>query len=203
MGKSSIRYRRVGVLSLLLLVGLGGCALSPQTVTLSPLIDVGVPQIGHGRVLALTVTDQRPRQSFGSRGGIYGATATIRPGGNVAQTLRRALAERLRAAGFRVVAGAASNGLQLAVQIHQIHYQIKQAQGLGGTLVNNVQVTVQINATVHSGSQSSSGQYQASSVRQVLGYPSAADNATMINVAVDRALRQLLQDPQLLSLLRQ
>ncbi len=184
-----------------MLLSLAGCALSPQTVTLSPLIDVGMPQIGRGQTLALAVIDKRPRQSFGSRGGIYGGTAVITPANNVAQTLRQALAERLHAAGFRVATGETGTPLGLVVQIRQIHYQIKQIQGLGGSLVNNVQVTVQLDAMVHNANQSSSGQYQASSVRQVLGYPSTADNAVMINHAVAGALRQLLQDPQLLGLL--
>lgn len=205
-GDQSSTRRSPAVIFFLLWLTAGaltGCALSPQTVTLSPLIDVGMPAIGHGRTLSLRVSDQRPQQAFGSRGGIYNGTALITPRNDVAQTLQRALAERLRAAGFRVVGSEETTPLGLAVQIQRIDYRVTQAQGLNGVLVNNAKVTAQLQATVHSGNRSSSGQYRASSVRQVLGYPSAAANDSMINDAVTEALRQLLQDPDLLALLRQ
>lgn len=194
---------RVGkwLLAMLLPIVLAGCALSPQTVTLTPLVDVGMPFTGHGRALELTVTDDRGQTVIGSRGGIYGDTALLTPRTDIAQTLRQALAERLSAAGFQVRPAQTTAPASLNVSLRQLHYQIGNPAGPAGSLLNDVRVEAVLEATARRDEQSRSAQYRASSVRRVLGYPSEADNEAMINESVDQTLRQLLQDPALLQLL--
>ncbi len=182
-----------------LCLALAGCALSPQTVSLLPIVDVAMPDIGRDRPLALIVSDRRASPVLGSRGGLYGDTALITPRNPVDQTVRRALAERLTAAGFRVQPAGATAPLTLDVQIQQLGYRLDSQPG---GLLNDARAEALLTATLSTGGQvRRSAQYRANSVRRVAGYPSEADNEALLNEVLGQSLRQLLQDPQLLSLL--
>jgi uncharacterized lipoprotein len=71
------------------------CALSPQTVTIYPILKLPSRDIGRGRTIALEVIDARPSQSFGVRGGIYRETSLINPSGEIKIPVRNALATTL------------------------------------------------------------------------------------------------------------
>ncbi|MFO1351606.1 MAG: YajG family lipoprotein [Gammaproteobacteria bacterium] len=178
---------------------LGACALSPQEVTVKPLVDVQSQPIGRDRLLSLEVIDRRPRQTFGARGGIYD-TAVIAPRGDVAQTVWQALAERLRADQFKVI-GAGEAPLAMRVELLRIEYLVNSAPAVGGPLVNEIRVNCAIQASIRNAARAVSGQYQANSARRQLGFPNAADNEAMLNEAIHHTLRQLLQDPAVLKLL--
>jgi uncharacterized lipoprotein len=187
-------------LSTLLLVS---CGLSPQSIALNPLVDVRAEPIGRGRVLMLTVTDQRPQPAFGTRGGVYD-TALIVPRTEVAQAIQRVLAERLRASGFKVLQGQ-QQGLELSmhVMIKSIDYVINEASAIGGPLINEVRVHAIIEAVVNNVGMIRSGNYQANSARRQVGYLSAPDNEIIINEVIAQVLKQLLQDQNILALLAQ
>lgn len=188
------------LLSIVLLVS-AGCALSPQTVTLSPLVDAAVPNIGRGRPLALAVTDERSSAVFGSRGGLYGDTALITPGDDVALSVRRALAERLTAAGFQVLPPGATAPHALSVDIRQLDYRLEIPSGLGGGMLHDARTEAVLDAVLTHPEGRHGARYRAGSVRRMVGYPDEADNAALLNEVVTQVLRQLLQDPRLLALL--
>jgi uncharacterized lipoprotein len=165
------------------------------------LVDVGVPAIGRNRPLALEVTDARDSPVFGSRGGLYGETALLTPRTEVAQSLRQALGERLAAAGFRIVTADTPDSVSLDVRIQQLDYRLDTPAGPGGGVVNDARAEAVLDAILTNAGRSHGARYQASSVRRVVGYPSEADNAALLNEVVAQSLRQLLQDPQLLALL--
>lgn len=199
---------RIRMIFMLVLASLMvGCGLSPQTVALRPVLNVPSPAIGQGRSLALVVVDRRATPAFGSRGGVYD-TALITPLTDVAAAVRKALAERLQASGFVIQATEAQNrvaaALALHVEINKIDYRII-GPAIGSPVVNDVQVKALLNATLRSANagRSLSGTYQAASFRRVAAYPSAADNADLLNKVVATALQQLLQDPKMIDLLRQ
>lgn len=202
--RASAKSSTAALWSALLLIVLlipTGCALSPQTVTLTPLVDAAVPAIGRGRPLALTVSDTRASPVFGSRGGLYGDTALIMPGDDVAGSVRRALAERLTAAGFRVLPAGATAPHALSVDIRQLDYRLETPPGLGSGMMHDARAEAILDAVLtHPGGQHGA-RYRAGSVRRVVGYPGEADNAALLNEVVAQSLRQLLQDPRLLALL--
>lgn len=172
-----------------------GCALSPQSVQVQPVLDVAVPALGRNRPLALEVVDQRPTPQFGARGGVY-TTALISPAGDVAAAVRRALAERLGAAQFQVLPTPAEAPLGLRVEILRVDYRAS-----GEPVVTEVRASAEVRALARNGTRSFTGQYRANSARQVVGPPGDADNQAIINEIITQALQRMLADQGLLDAL--
>lgn len=179
-----------------LLVLAPGCALSPQTVTLKPVVDAPSHPIGRGRELALEVVDLRPNPYFGSRGGIYGETALISPRVEVADTIRRALAERLTASQFVVTPPNPNAPLSIRVEIQRIDYIAS-----GQPIIDEVRTLAAIRAIVRNGDRTLTSQFQANSTRRVAGPPGEVQNETIINEVVEKVLQRLLQDGGIIELL--
>ena len=175
-----------------------GCALSPQSITLNPVLNVTVPPQAQTQTIVLKVLDLRPNKAFGTRGGVYD-TALITPRTDVAQTLYRVLAERLQNGNFQL--GASDNATlpMLEVRIERIDYGLTSV--IAGGLFNEIKVNALIQATAHNAGRALSGQYQAASTRRVSAYPSAQQNEALLNEVVGRALQSLLADQELLAVL--
>lgn len=175
---------------------LGGCALSPQTVMLTPLVDVAVPVSGQGRTLRLQVEDIDPDSALGVRGGIY-PTATVRPASPVDNAVRRALSERLSSAGFRIV--DTDHPIGLTVTVVELSYR---SVPIGtAASVNDIVVQAILDAEAYNPNRRYGARYRHHRTERVLGYPSATANETLINAVLSETLRQLLQDRALLQLL--
>lgn len=188
--------RTVSIILLVLGVFLGGCALSPQMVTLTPLVDAAVPITGHNRTLALRVVDARPDAVLGLRGGVY-PTATITANSPVDGSVRRALSERLSSVGFRIADGDHPRGL--TVNIIRLSYQADPV-GAGATL-NDIRVQATLEAEAYNPNRRHTARYRHQRVQRAIGYPSAAANEALINQVLADGLRQLLQDGALLDVL--
>ena len=109
---------------LALIIGLiiTACALSPQTVTIYPILQLPSRDIGRGRTIALEVIDARSSQSFGVRGGIYQETSVINPSGEIKVPVRNALATALHNYRFAVALPGVSAPLAMTVTIEDIRY---------------------------------------------------------------------------------
>ncbi len=175
-------------LAALLAVLAAGCALSPQTIGIHPVLDVAAPAIGHGRALALEVVDQRAAADFGARGGVY-ATATVAPRNEVAGAVRAALAERLQAMQFQLAPPGAAAPVQLRVEVLRIDYR-----ALGEPVVNEVRAGAEVRGVVRNAGFGFTGQYRANSARQVVGPPGGETNEAIVNEILSQALQRLLSD---------
>lgn len=182
------------IIVLLLISLLGGCALSPQTVVITPRIDVQSHPIGRGRALALEVVDQRPARHFGYRGGVY-ETAVISPHADVAQTIRQAIAERLRASQFEVTSPSDAP-LGMRVEIQRIDYV-----ATGEPVITEVRARAAIRVTIRNRERVLTSQYQANSARRVWGPPGESENEAIINEVIGQVLQRMLQDGAVLDLL--
>lgn len=180
----------------MLMIVFAGCAVSPQTVKFKPLIDAPSYPIGRGRDLVIQVVDKRPVQQFGYRGGIYD-TAQISPSNDVANMVRRALAERLSASDFVVKPPQAQAPLSMRVEIQAIEYTSS-----GSPLIDKVHVRCALRAITRNGANTLTTHYQIENLHRVLGFPSAAQNEAFLNEAMAQILRQLLQDKAVLNLLK-
>jgi uncharacterized lipoprotein len=180
---------------ILLVPMLNSCALSPQTIALNPVIDARSYPIGRGRELALEVVDKRPIQHFGKRGGVYD-TALIIPRTDVAQAVRRALAERLRASEFVITPPSSAAPLAMRVEIQRIDYMPGS-----DPIVNEVHTRAAIQVITRNEERIITSQYQASGVRQGVTRPSESENERILNKVVAQTLQLLLEDRAIWSLL--
>ena len=181
-----------------MLLGIGsGCALSPQTVALTPFINVASHPVGRDRKLALEVVDMRPSPAFGTRGGVYD-TAEITPRANVAQVVRQALAERLTASQFVVTAPNPGAPISMRVEILGIFYTAS-----GKPMITEVRAGATVRAITRNGKRTLTSQYEAKSVRQTVGAPSEAENETILNEVLAQALQRMMQDNSIWELLAQ
>jgi uncharacterized lipoprotein len=173
------------------------CALSPQTVTIYPTLQLPSRDVGRGRTIALEVIDARPSQSFGVRGGIYRETSVINPSGEIKVPVRNALATALRNYRFAVALPDVSAPLAMTVTIEDIRYTPS-----GAPLVNEVRANLALKALCRDGTRQYTGRYTARTSKQVLTAPSAEDNEEIINTVLSKGLESMMTDQGLLDFLR-
>ena len=186
------------LLLMFFLLAIQACALSPQSITLNPVLNVAVPTQAQTRTITLQVLDLRSNKAFGTRGGVYD-TALITPRLEVAQALYRALAERLQSANFQISDTDSTTLPRLEIRIERIDYGLTPV--IAGGLLNEIKVNALIRATVLNDNRVLSGQYQATSARRLNAYPSAQKNETLLNEVIGKALQSLLADQELIALL--
>ena len=99
-----------------------GCAFQQQAVRVSPELQVAESTIGAGRTVQLTVVDERPKSTLGTRGA-RGVGAELTLEGDLVATVRTAVEEGLRRHGFVPVATDAG-GRELRIEIRNLDYGI-------------------------------------------------------------------------------
>jgi uncharacterized lipoprotein len=180
---------------LALLLGLAGCALSPQVVELNPVVTAAdtVPAAS-GAALALQVVDTRGSGIIGHRGGVYSSTATISTAEDVTVPIRRTLADALTAAGYRVVEDDSTPALR--VEIARLDYTVREEK-----LTRTITTVAGLNAVYSKGNRTYTNSYTVTRNTEVLTAPGAAKNAELINATLKAAFQRLLGDSQLFGLI--
>lgn len=187
----------LGLSSCLVVAFLSGCALSPQTVRLAPVIDVAPRNIGSERQLAIEVIDARSRREFGARGGVYGDSSMLLPSNEITSPIRQALVSALLDYRFRVAQPGIELPLKLTVTVEDIRYTPS-----GSPLVRAVKTELRLRVQARNGARDYATEYTASTTREVLSAPSPEENERIINRVVSKGLERLLTDEQLLEFLR-
>lgn len=182
---------------LVLMALLISCAVSPQTITLKPFLDVPTHPIGRTRGLALEVVDLRPSNHFGSRGGIYD-TALIYPRTDAAQALYSVLAEHLKADGFTVVPPGNVEKIAMRVEILRIEYA-----AVNSGVTYEIRTKAAIRVMTRNGERILTSQYQANRTRQMFTLPGEEENEAIINQVVAETLERLFKDKAVIDLLSQ
>jgi uncharacterized lipoprotein len=174
----------------------GACALSPQTVDIAPSITTNPGTIGQGRRVALAVADARSHPELGTRGGVYGDTATLSPSGDVTVGVKKAVAEALVTQGFKVI-DAPPADLEMRLQVDELNYTAQ-----GAPVVRKVDTAAKVSVIVSRGSQQYTSNARITQSQEVLKAPEVAENQVMVNTTLSKALEKLLNDPGLMDFLR-
>jgi uncharacterized lipoprotein len=192
-GGTLSRYPALAGLALLL--GLAGCALSPQVVDINPVVKAAdtVPAAS-GAALALQVVDTRGSSVIGHRGGVYSRTATISTAEDVTGSIRRSLTAALTAAGYRVVEDDTTPALR--VEIARLDYTVRE-----GKLTRIITTVARLNAVYSKGNKTYTNSYTVTRNTEVLTAPGAVRNAELINSTLTAAFQRLLGDSQLFGLI--
>ena len=172
------------------------CALTPQSVTLRPKVEVAATSLGQGRTVGVTVVDERPRSIVGYRGvGTMGATITT--AGDPPSAVQAALADGLRRHGFNPVMGQIPEGRELRAEIRGLDYTLSQAI-FGSTL--RTESTLKGICVIGS-TRPYEGTYRGEHEESIHIVPSDSANEEYLNLVLSRAIQRLFQDTQLIQCL--
>ena len=182
-----------------LLAVLSACALSPQTVTIEPALQVEQAQaIGQGRTLALEVVDSRPSAIIGKRGGVYPETSSISTTGDITPNIWRAVSAVLSDYQFSVVEGDADGSLKMKVVIESIDYVAS-----GGSRVTGVTTSAVVGVVCVNGTREFTGRYRGNTSRDIFITPDTEDNQKLINETLAKVLNRVVSDEKLLEFISQ
>ena len=182
-----------------LLAVLSACALSPQTVTIEPALQVEQAQaIGQGRTLALEVVDSRPNAIIGKRGGVYPETSSISTTGDITPNIWRAVSAVLSDYQFSVVEGDADGSLKMKVVIESIDYVAS-----GGSRVTGVTTSAVVGVVCVNGTREFTGRYRGNTSRDIFITPDTEDNQKLINETLAKVLDRVVSDEKLLEFISQ
>jgi len=180
-------------LLLLFVVGLslmlGGCALSPQSLSPKPEIDTDKISLqAQGQPLRLRVVDGRSEQVIGTRGGVYGQTSYITlTSKDILPKLENQIDRGLRLLGF--VPGEDSNAPLLTVTLTLVDYQAPRA-GINA----RSDVRVGLSAQTENGNRRYQGMYTATISRNFPNSPDKRANNQLLTQVLSDALDRLFAD---------
>lgn len=170
---------------------IGGCALSPQTVTLSPELKMNsADNNNRANSLSLIVRDTRENTLLGKRGGVYRDTAEIRTEGDITSTIKPVLAEALLGLGYTLQETNAD--AVLTVNIAHLGYSAE-----GETRISAVETSATVQTRCRNGTHSVDNEYTVKDKKDVLKAPSESGNKKLINDTLATAMQRMLEDRQL------
>ena len=172
------------------LLTLGGCAMSPQTVKVNPSVTVAesARETLSSRV-SVTVFDERLTPVIGHRGGVYD-TNVITARDNLPLALRSAVERGLREMGASVVTSVKAP--QLQVYLDSLEYTVPE-----GSYVTQVQVKAKIRVAVMHAGKRFEGSYSADISERVPKAPSDKKNEELLNQVLSDVLERLFADQKL------
>ena len=173
---------------MLALLALTGCALSPQTVSISPVLVASGDTRPAGKRLAIRVRDTRPNKIIGYRGGVY-ATASITTTPDLTQSVSEKVAQYYRASGYQISTGNGPPDISLEIDIRNLNYQARQKN-----ILWHIKVYASINATVTADGRKKNLQLDDSVTREFTHPPSTRQNELLINDVFSKLLQRLLDN---------
>lgn len=179
------------VLSVLVLLT-SGCAFTPQAVVLKPDIQPTLAPVGEGRTVLVTVVDERPRSTLGTRGA-RGVGAELTVQGDLTKVVETAVADGLQRQGFVVTPDKPSDGRELRVEIRNLDYGVTVGFWAGSLRTECGLKAVCIIGSTRPYEQLYRGEHQES----VQVVQTAEANEQYLNIALSKAINSMLQDPRL------
>ncbi|MFT5577005.1 MAG: putative lipoprotein [Bermanella sp.] len=187
-----MRFKLLVVSWLALLIS--ACALSPQQMTIQPLLESSSSNIGEGRTLFVEVLDARESSAIGSRGGIYKSTSLITLANDLPTAIRDAATQQFRDMGF-VVQATPQASADIRIIVDKLSYSDPDTSALGFDIA--LEAVLRVEAKQQGDKYS--GRYQIKNNRTYATVPGRDRNEEMINEALSGALQRLFSDPKLLA----
>jgi uncharacterized lipoprotein YajG len=176
-------------------VALTGCAFQKQAIRLQPAVNVAASDIGAGKMTMISVSDERPRTTLGTRGvGGIGEQLTIE--GDLPSIVQNAIEGGLQKQGF-ATNGPLAN--QLRVEIRNLDYTVNSGFWAGKLNVEFLLKGICIKGDTRPYEQMYRGEYRKN-VQVVQGEDS---NNQFVNSVVSDAINSLLNDQALMRCLAQ
>jgi uncharacterized lipoprotein len=174
------------------------CAFTPQAVVLKPEIQPTLGSTVQGRTVYLTVVDERPRQTLGTRS-VKGVGAELTVAGDLTKVVRTSVADGLQRQGFVITSHRAADGHELRVEIRNLDYNVTQ-----GFWAGTLRVECGLKAICIVGSARPYERlYRGEDMEKVQFVQGNQANEKYINNAISKAINSLLQDSELINCLAQ
>lgn len=180
------------------LLGITGCALSPQVIEVNPDIQMAdTPAVTKPVKLRLDVIDARSSPVLGQRGGVYKDTSDISTSENMTGNLQRQISAALKRLGYEVTGKGESSDADLTVRISNMKYTASSEK-----LLNKIEIKVAIHALIKKGGKEFNGDYSATRKKDYVKLPGIDENEKIVNEALAVVLQSMLKDQDLISFLQ-
>lgn len=176
------------------IVLINGCAYISQQVKIMPDLYVPESNIGQGKMVALSIIDERPDKTIGHRGSGFGKAAAINTVQDIRTTIQDEIVKGLQRKGFTLVSSDSERILK--VEIRLIEYSTSIGFWTGG-----VHTKAALKAIASNNNKSYENLYRINNDRRVVIVPSANENERLINEVVTQVLEELFRDEKLFSFL--
>jgi uncharacterized lipoprotein len=177
----------------LLLLAVSGCAWTPQAVSVKPDVVTASEAVAQNKQIQLTVVDERPRESLGTRG-VKGVGAHLTVAGDLTEVVRQSVTDGLKQRGFIVISNKPPDGRELRVEIRSLDYEVTQGFWTGSLRANCSLKGICIIGSARPYENLYRGQLQ----ENIMVVQSSGANEKYINAVISQAINELLKDEQLL-----
>ena len=172
-----------------------GCAFQKQAIRLQPSVNVANSNLGAGKLTMVTVSDERPRATLGTRG-VGGIGEQLTLDGELPATIKSAVSEGLQRQGF-LTTGPMEN--QLRVEIRNLDYVVNSGFWAGKLNIEFLLKGICMKGNTRPYEQMYRGEFRKN-VQVVQG---AESNTEFVNQVVSQAVNALLNDTNMTSCLAQ
>ncbi len=172
-------------------LGLAGCAISPQSLTLQPAITANLVAVGQGQPVTVRVVDGRESEALGSLGGLYAQTSTV-------NVTRQELVNRLQGqveTGVRLLGFTPTpngyNAPELVVTVERLSYRVPDGYA------TQADIAATLRADVSNSMQKYSGRYSASLNQRFAVTPNQQTNEKLVSDVLTDALNRAFRDSEM------
>lgn len=190
------RHTTLVLRALCVLVLASGCAFTDHRASLNPAIDVPAVAVGAGRLVRVTVVDERPHESIGRRGVGGGMGGTITLAEPLDGLVRAKLEEGLRRNGFAIAGASDEGAADLKVEIRDFEYQL-----VSGFWTGSAQTSAALKAICRDGDETYERLYRAEHKRGAFFVPSGGKTDRMLDETLSKVLDDVLSDDELMRFL--
>ena len=169
---------------------LAACGVVPMEAKLAPVVAVNSIDVGHGRIIGVVVTDERPNHDLGDRSPAGGH---IKMNQDLVAIYQTTVFDGLRRKGFAPVIGPGPETI-LRIEIRSLSYKASM-----GLVKGNVSVDSTAKAYVtFRGKPLYEHFYRSGENTHPMVVPGAGNSNAKLNGALSATIEQLLEDPDLL-----
>lgn len=163
-----------------------GCAFQKQSIRLQPTVDVAASSAGAGKSVMVSVSDERPHSTLGTRG-VGGIGEQLTLDSDLAATIKTAVVQGLQRQGF---AAGDSTQNELRVEIRSLDYAVNSGFWAGKLNVEFALKGICMKGDARPYEQMYRGEFHKN-IQVVQGQDS---NNQFVNQVVSQAVNALLND---------
>jgi len=172
-----------------------GCAFQKQAIRLQPNVEVVSSEAGAGKLTMVSVSDERPRSTLGTRG-VGGIGEQLTLDGDIVANIKDAVTEGLQRQGFQTTGPVAN---QLRVEIRNLDYAVNSGFWAGKLNIEFLLKGICIKGDSRPYEQMYRGEFRKN-VQVVQGEKS---NSEFVNQVVSQSINALLNDSSMIRCLAQ